>query len=217
MTHALQRVVSSPTDDPVASFPRLCQASIMMGKVLAHHHGEEIPSETARYDLASQLYLDVSILARKITEEAANSQDYLTLASPLALTFSALCYLCDQYTCPPSSTSVSSEAAAMQLKALEGLKTVSRSVVDFAEQLNAATPLPQDLDRVSPLIMDALYSAAANYAWMVRESGDESCQMALESIRHCLRRLGSRWRNAAEYLRLLEAREFTYAVGSAGS
>jgi hypothetical protein len=105
----------------------------------------------------------------------------------------------------------------MQIQAIEGLKTVSRSINDFAEQITASTPQPQDLDRVSPLIMDSLYAAAANYAWLVRESGDESSQMALESIRHCLRRLGARWRNAAEYLRILEAQEFTYAVGSAGS
>jgi hypothetical protein len=217
MSHTLQRAVSSPVDDAVAPFPRLCQASVMLGKVLAHHHGEKIPSETARYNLASQLYLDVSILARKIVEEAAESNDYLSLAAPMALTFSALCILCDSYSCPKACTPTSTEAAAMQVQAIDGLKTVSRSIVDFTEQINAATPLPHDLDRVSPMIMDALYSAAANYAWMVRESGDENSQMALESVRHCLRRLGTRWRNAAEYLRILEAQEFTYAVGSAGS
>lgn len=65
--------------------------------------------------------------------------------------------------------------------------------------------------------MDALYNAASTYAWSVRESGDESCQMALDSLRHCLRRLGARWRNAAEYLRILEAQEFTFAMGGASS
>jgi len=105
----------------------------------------------------------------------------------------------------------------MMAKALDGLKTVSSSTVEFAEHINNATPLPEDMDRVSPLIMDALYSAASSCAWMVRESGDEKSQMALDSIRHSFRRLSTRWRNAAEYLRVLEAQEFTFAIGSAGA
>jgi hypothetical protein len=213
MSHARTKYVSSPVEESVAPFPRLCQASVMVGKVLSHHHGEKIPSETTRFGLASQLYIDISLLARKLTEESANSDDFLSLSSPLALSFSALCTLCDAYSCPDPNncasgkSTASTEAVAMQVQALDGLKTVSRSIVDFAEQVNAATSSPQDLDRVSPIIMDALYSAASNYAWIVRESGDESSQMALESLRHCLRRLGGRWRSAAEYLRILEAQE----------
>ena len=186
----------------------------MMGKVLSHHYWETINSETARFSLASQLYLDISRLIRKLTAEAANSPDFLGIASPLALSYSALCTLCDKYSCPQAASAQSDDASAMQVKAVDGLKSVAQNVVDFAEQINAATASPQDLDRVSPVIMDALYSAASNYAWMVRESGDETSQMALESLRHCLRRLGVRWRSAAEYLRILEAQEFQYAIGS---
>lgn len=220
MSAAVQRTVGTPIDEPVAPFPRLCQASIMMGRILRHHFSNPLPEEKERFAIASQLYLEVSTLIQKIRDEANLSNDYLSLASALALAYSTLCTLCDRYSCPsfrhceaPSSP----EAAAMQTQAIEGLRSVSASIVEFAEQLNAATPLQQDLDRASPIIMDALYSAASNYAWMVRESGDEGCQMALDSMRHSLRRLGNRWRSAAEYLRILEAQEFTYAVGSAGS
>lgn len=219
MSSASQNLLSGSIDDAVAPFPRLCQASSMMGKVLHHHHGENILTETARFELASQLYIDVSALARKITEEISNVPDYITLTAPLALTFSALSTLCDPYSCPSGYTTntPSTEAANMQLQAVDGLKTVSRSILDFAEQVNAVTSTPQELDRISPIIMDALYAAAANFAWLVRESGDESSQMALDSLRRTLSRLGTRWRNAAEYARLLEAQEFQLAVGSAGS
>jgi len=216
MENSIQRAVSISVNEPVAPFTRLCQVYVMLGKILSHHYNEKLPSKTLRFGMASQLYVDGSILARRLTEEAGNSADYLDLAAPLALSFSALSTLCDPYSCPTNGAAITDpEQAAMQVQALEGLKTVSTSVVEFANQIMAATPLPQDLDRISPLIMDALYSAAANYAWLVRESGDEDSQMALESLRHCLRRLGSRWRNAAEYLRILEAQEFTYAIGSA--
>jgi hypothetical protein len=47
------------------------------------------------------------------------------------------------------------------------------TIVNFVDYINANMPLGQDLDKISPIIIDALYSAAANYAWMVRESGDD--------------------------------------------
>ncbi|KAM3085410.1 hypothetical protein ACMFMG_002488 [Clarireedia jacksonii] len=215
---AVQRYVSNPVSESVAPFTRLCQGSVMLGKVLRHHYTEDIPSEATRFGIASQLYIDCSILARKIDEEASESNEYLTLATPLALIYSTLAALCEPYTCPKNKSSSpppSVERGAMSVQALDGLKSVSNSSVEFADKLANATPTQQDLDKVSPLIMDALYSAASNYAWLVRESGDQQYQAALDSIRICLRRLGSRWRNAAEYLRILEAQEFTYAVGSA--
>ena len=219
MSLAVQRLVSGPVSDPVDPFPRLCQASVMMGKVLSHHYGEKIPSDKAKFGLANQLYIDICDLARKLKDEADNAHDYLSLTAPLSLTYSTLCVLCEAYSCPESAgcNSKNPEVAEMQVKAIDGLKTVAGSIVDFAERISVATQNPQDLDRLSPIIMDSMYAAAANYAWLVRESGDESYQMALDSLRHCLRRFGTRWRNAAEYLRILEAKEFTYAVGSAGS
>jgi hypothetical protein len=215
MSAVMQSLVGSPISEPVDPFPRLCQASMMMGRVLSHHYGEEFTDKAAQFEVAEHLYMDTSDLARKITEEAEASKDYLSHTSALALTFSTLCTLCEPYSCPKDCKSNVKEAGAMQSQAIEGLKTVSNSVIAFVDRVNAATPLPQDLDRVSPIIMNALYSAAANHAWMVRESGDEVYQMALDAIRNCLRRLGTRWRNAAEYVRILEAQEFSYAVGSA--
>ncbi|CAL3973622.1 unnamed protein product [Diplocarpon coronariae] len=222
MSASPQHSVSTPISEPSSPFPRLCQASVMMGRILQHHYGEPAPEEKDRFAAAADLYTDVSSLIRTLNDEVAASKDILSLASPLALAYSSFCVLCDRYSCPAQQQercqpSTTPEGAAMQAQAGEGLRSVAASIIEFAEQLNAATPLGPDLDRVSPAIMDCMYSAAANYAWMVRESGEESCQMALESMRHSLRRLGGRWRCAAEYLRILEAQEFTYAVGGAGS
>ena len=219
MTLAVQRLLSDPLSDLVDPFPRLCQASVMMGKVLLHHHGEKSPSDTAKVGLANQLYIDISILAQKLEEEANNSHDYLSLTAALSLTYSTLCVLCEEYSCPESKgwNAKSPEMADMQVKALVGLKHVSQTIVDFAERINNLTQDPQDLDRLSPIIMDSLYMAAANYAWMVRESGDKIHQAMLDSLRHCFSKFGTRWRNAAVYLRILEAKEFTFAVSIAGS
>jgi hypothetical protein len=193
----------------------------MLGKILRHQYTEKLPSETDRFTAASELHLELSTLERQILEEAASSPDYLALAAPLSITLSGLSQLCLIYSCPPSSTetdgSMIKEAAEMQARAIDGHKAVTSSISDLVDHVHGATQSPQDLGRVSPIVMGAMYKAAANYAWMVRENGDEKSQVALDAIRHCFRRLGSRWRNAAEYLRILEAQEFTYAVGSAGS
>lgn len=193
----------------------------MLGKVLSHRYGPENPSETARFSEASALYLELFNLTRGILDEGANSPDYLTLAAPLALNLYAICMLCQTYTCnskcTPGPEVTTPEAREMQAHAVEGIKSVCRNISDLVDNINEATQSSQDLGRVSPIIMGPMYKAATTYAWLVRESGDESSQLELEAIRHCFRKLGSRWRNAAEYLRLLEAQEFTYAVGSAGS
>lgn len=193
----------------------------MLGKVLSHRYNQKAPSKTDSFTAASDLYMELSILERRILEEAGSSPDYLTLAAPLSITLSALSQLCLTYSCPPSNAEIdraaSKEAVEMQARAIDGHKAVTRSISDLVDHVHGATQSPQDLGKVSPIVMGAMYKAAANYAWMVRENGDESSQVALDAIRLCFRRLGSRWRNAAEYLRILEAQEFTYAVGSAGS
>jgi hypothetical protein len=202
MSSARQALVGSPLSEPVAA-------------VFSHNYGEEVPSEARQFEDATQLYSAASGLAGKITEEAEAEQDFFGRAGALALTFSTLCALCDKYSCPKECKSSGKDSSAMQVQAIEGLKTVSGTIVNFVNHIDVNTQNVQDIDRVSPIIMDALYSAAANYAWMVRESGDEVYQNALDAIRICLRKLGTRWRNAAEYVRILEAQEFSYAVGSA--
>jgi hypothetical protein len=171
--------------------------------------------ETELFKEASSLYLDLSELTRQLAKEASAAQDYMLLTAPMALCFSALCCLCDPYAChglrPQSNTQ---EESTMQIQAVEGLKTVSNSIKDFSEQISQRPTNSLEIDRVSLFIMDAIYAGAANFAWVVRESGDEESQNALDGIRHCLRRLSGRWRSVQEYLRVLEAQEFQYAVGS---
>jgi hypothetical protein len=185
----------------------------LLGKVLRHHL-QPPTLETQEFLDASDLYTQLSALVQQVNQEAEASSDYLVYTTPLAICFSALCTLCDPYACHWSNSSNSTEEAEFQVKAIGGLKNVSASIKEFAEQIMMQMPHSLDINGVSPLIIDALYGGAANYAWMVRESGDEDCQVSLESIRHCLRRLGDRWRCATEYLRILEAQEFTYATGA---
>ncbi|RKF81101.1 putative fungal specific transcription factor [Golovinomyces cichoracearum] len=204
-----QLTVSTPISEHVTSFPRLCQAYMLMGQVMIHHKGYTV-SESSRFTKASQLYTNISDLARKISEELLISKDFFSLISPLALSFSSICYLCNPYCCLDNVSN--EEQRQIQTQAIDGLKTIAISIIDFADQVNIATQTVQDLDRVSPFITDGIYAGSLTLAWLTRENGDESYQAGLGSLRQCLIKLSTRWRNAAEYVRILEAHEFAFAL-----
>ena len=218
----LTGTVTTPVSEPASPYARLCQAAVLTGKVLRHHRSNPLP-EDEKYREASELYVELSELARILVREASDSQDYLPLATPMAVTFSALAALCDPYACQSMRLEHTPEGATMQIQAIEGIRSVSESIRNFAQEIsnlvlnNGHDPNhdPRIMERVSPLILDALYSGASNFAWDVRESGNQSSEEGLGIIREALRGFTNRWRVAGEYLRVLEAQEFTYAVGHA--
>lgn len=206
----------TPVQEHASPFQRLCQASLAMGKVLSHNYWDTSLAEPLRIEAASKLYAEVSLLAKAIDQESSKIGNVVPLSAAQALTYSALACLCKFHASPSTHRPIenkdaTTEAIAMQAQAVDGLKSVAESIVEFATKITATTIDPRELDAVSPVIMHALYSAAL----IIRESGGES-HMALDTLRHCLKRLRTRWRNAAEYLMILEATELTdfpYAIG----
>ncbi|EXF76086.1 fungal specific transcription factor domain-containing protein [Colletotrichum fioriniae PJ7] len=73
-----------------------------------------------------------------------------------------------------------------------------------------------DMGSVSPLILDALYGAANTLAWLLREEGTLECEDEMNVIKRCLERLGSRWRLAGEYGRMLEQQDFAMMMQEKG-
>lgn len=220
MTQTIQKFVSSSLTESVTPFARLCQGSVLLGNVLRHHYTEKIPSETARFDIAYQLLENCSVLATKVDEEALASRDYLMLATPLAIIYSAIIALLDPYSCPldkSCSATPSSEKGVMMNQAIKGLQDFSQRVVEFSERVNSQAQTQQDLDKVSPLIMDSLWAAGQHYMWVWKESRDAKAEAALESIRNCLRIFQTRWRNAAAYLRIFDGQEFSQFTSGLGS
>ncbi|KAL5346249.1 hypothetical protein ACLOAV_008517 [Pseudogymnoascus australis] len=206
--------VSSPLSDPLCPFARLCQASRLLGKVV-RHHGQRDVQETKHFQQASDLYLELSELARILTHQAAMPQEYLPFSTPMSVCFSALCALCDPYACHGEQPTTP-EQSKMQTQAVDGLNTVSSSIKEFSDHLISQTTNNLDIERVSPFVMETLYTAGANFAWDVRETGNESSQESLDSIRQNLGRFVGKWKSSQAYLRILEAQEFTYAVVASG-
>lgn len=202
--------------DPLCPFARLCQASRLLGKVL-RHHGQRDVQATERFQEASDLYLELSDLARILVHQAAMPQEYLGFSTPMSVCFSALCALCDPYACQGGGDQPTTpEEGKMQTQAVDGLKTVSSSIKEFSDHLVSQTSNNLDIERVSPFVMETLYTAGANFAWDVRETGNESSQESLDSIRQNLGRFSGKWKASEAYLRILEAQEFTYAAVASG-
>lgn len=184
----------------------------MAGRVQKHHRKKN-HAATEKYREASGLYVELSELARTLVQEAATAPSYLMFVGPMSVCFSALCCLCDPYACQPMrAPTQSQEEATMQVQAVEGLRSVSDSIKELSQQVANCTPNSMDIDHVSIFLLDALYCGATNYAWDVRESGNAISEEGLDAIRQCLRRFTARWRAAQEYLRILEAQEFAFAV-----
>jgi hypothetical protein len=156
----------------------------------------------------------ITNFASILWKEALGSGDYLSLAIALSITLSALTTLYDPYVCAGiRNPYVKPGEINKTRQAVINIKQASDSIQELAKQLVAATPNDGDLSRVGPFVLDALYAGGTNFAWDFRESGNEGSQASLDAIRTCMRKLSGRWGLGHEYLRILEAQEFQYAVG----
>ncbi|POS88067.1 hypothetical protein EPUL_000562 [Erysiphe pulchra] len=196
--------VSTPFNENLTSFPRLCQVYILMGQIMLHHK-DKSSSEELRFTNASQLHTKILELMRKIKEESLVSKKLFSLISPLALTYSSLCLLCNPYY--GSGQGENEEQKQMQKQALTGLETVALNIIDLADQVNIATQTMQDLDHVSPFIVNGIYAGSLTLARLHRGNREESYPASLGPLRQCLRKLSTRWRIAADYLRILESHD----------
>ncbi|KAH8597634.1 hypothetical protein B0O99DRAFT_684943 [Bisporella sp. PMI_857] len=203
------RPVSSDVDNHVGPFARLCEVYFVLGRVFNHHYGSNaLLSDTQRLEVASQLYQASSTLGKHIFDEALNSNDHLTYTTALALNYDTIYALCEPYSFRPTKLDSDSDLlAGMQIQAIDGLKTVSDQVAEFANEINRAVDL--DLDGISPIVMHSLYMAAKHHAWLTKDGGDENSQMALQAIRDALlNRLNTRWRSAEAYVKIFDAAHY---------
>lgn len=163
-----------------------------------------------RFVRASHLFSEISNLSREITAQASASKDFFSFIPSLALTYSSHCYLCNLYCC--LGNDLDEEQKQMHELAKYEMKSIATHIIDFTGQVSISSQTLQDIDRVSPLIMDGIYAGALTLVWLTKENGDEDYQIGLSSIRECLSKLSTRWRNAADYVRILEAHEFAFAL-----
>ncbi|KAK1690122.1 hypothetical protein BDP55DRAFT_602602 [Colletotrichum godetiae] len=167
----------------------------------------------------------------------------LPLLAPRCVLLSAAVLLHDFYCCPacPDGRLKSPEETAQQARSVDVLLKISKDIAVLSEELllhfsrterdgdddmnmndnghhnhREGQSGGSDIGSVSPLILDALYGAANTLAWLLREEGTPECEDQMNVIKRCLERLGSRWRLAGEYGRMLEQQDFAMMMQDKG-
>lgn len=146
-----------------APFARTCQASHLLGKVVRHVNEKNLPADY-RFTEALQLHRTLQALSSVLPDEAAEDDPTHkpTLCTSMAVCYSALLTLYDAYSCTEKRLENGpEEQLVMQKEAIDGLSAVSAEVVHLARRVRGFIE-KAGLGRVSPLVIDSLYQAAAN-------------------------------------------------------
>ncbi|GIZ42033.1 hypothetical protein CKM354_000531300 [Cercospora kikuchii] len=196
-----------------APFARTCQAAHLLGKIVRHLNDKALPN-TYRFEEALQLHRTMRALTAALVQEAADDDPNQgpTLCTALAICYSALLTLYDANSCTKENTVDTTEAQLMmQKESVEGLREITPEAMNHARRLRAFAERRGGWGGLSPLAIDPLYQAAANYAWYVRESSDLQCSARLQEVKEILMVIDQRWRVAGEYMRIIEATEYRSA------
>ncbi|KAI1075032.1 fungal-specific transcription factor domain-containing protein [Whalleya microplaca] len=224
MSSVIQSTVSSPRTQSQSSFGRLCQAALVVGKMLRHSQRAEIRKlngERSDYNEVANVTETAHGLGTCLQSDlAAQPSAYFSLIGARCLTFSAIIKVLGAYGADGLAGPLgvrdqlwTDDDLSMQMAAADGLKKTAAHVRDFAADLFAYTTLDEDLVKTPPFVLDAIYAAAATFAATWKQSADPVAETSLETIKKCLVRLGGRWRLGREYLKLLEHHEMNAMMG----
>ncbi|KAM0719810.1 hypothetical protein Q7P37_003945 [Cladosporium fusiforme] len=186
-------------------FARVCQAAHLLGKVIGHVNDTKLPVEY-RFEQALQLSKTVKALAEAMLTEAREEDALVENRLPcsaVAIAFSALLTLYDQYGCTERYIENGPETQLiMQQESIDGLREVTELALQMARRVRRYIGSENRLGEISPLTLDALYQATANYAWYVRESSDANSGERLAELKEVLTVVNERWRAAGNYFPL---------------
>ncbi|KAK3710452.1 hypothetical protein LTR37_010295 [Vermiconidia calcicola] len=192
----------------VSPFARTCQAAHLLGKVLRHMDDKHLPIDY-RFGEALQLHRTMRALADVLPDEALHDDPSLqpSLCTSMAIVYSGLLTLYDGYSCTEHSVQAGQEGGepqlVMQKESIDGLGEISGRCVTLARKVKTAVD-NGEIGRLSPMVVDAIYQAAANYAWYVRESSDHACSERLFELKELLILLDRRWKVAGQYLFIID-------------
>lgn len=218
---AFPRPVSSPISEPQSSFGRLCQAGLVVSKVLQHQTNfEQCKLTGERFDfsdLANLTDLTHTLSKTLQADYVASPGAYFSLVAARSVNFSAAFKILGLYASAEPIRGVGADwdedEMALQMTAMEGVRKTALYVRDCAADLYAFVSLDGDVVKATPLLLDALYLAAVAHQGAWKETGDPAAETDFEVTRKCLVRLSGRWRLGKEFLDMLEVQDMNY-VGS---
>ncbi|RYP43048.1 hypothetical protein DL768_010106 [Monosporascus sp. mg162] len=236
---AVQGTVSTPFTEPQSPFSRLCQGAMLVSRALDHARRAELRKLNGELgdavdvgNLADSAWsLFVSIQRELVAQPAA----YFSLVPAQCMALSAAATTLTMYAAGDAQVGGFATAGipglegcdnglSLRMTALEGLRKTAARARDLARDLSAMTARDEEAVKTSPLILGAVYSAAAETfflagpalesSWKDGSNGGDDllATTTTEAVRKCLARLSPRWRLAGEYLRALDHLEMIVAL-----
>lgn len=186
------------TNSEIGPFARTCQASHILGRVLAHRNSRK-DSVIQKETLDQALQLEATLGA--LDSHLSQSTDGGSAIVDLALCTVARLTLYHGYACiqPGARGERLPEESDMQNASIRGLKQIISArgpmIATFVIQQAAI-----DVNSLSPLVIQVLYDIATECQWFVREGdvadgADTTLQLAMEA----LILLSERWTVAGAY------------------
>ncbi|OHE96669.1 fungal specific transcription factor domain-containing protein [Colletotrichum orchidophilum] len=242
---AVHHNVTSPPPSQPAPFSSLCRSALIAGKVITHVRKATSDRKQNPNASPADTIAEANALSATLFSNLEHLQPVgevvlqpLPLLAPRCVLLSAAVLLHDFYCCPssPDGRLKTPEETAQQARSVDVLLKISKDIAVLAEELlllvsqtvresetdgnknnsNNSSQGGGDIGSVSPLILDAFYGAANTLAWLLREEGTLECEDEMNAIKRCLERLGSRWRLAGEYGRMLEQQDFAIMMQDKG-
>jgi hypothetical protein len=227
---AIQHTVASPRTDFQSAFARLCQAALLISKTLRHcqrakllklQHKPPDHSETA--GLIEAAFGLSACLQAEIT---AQPERYFAAVPALCLAYSAAfkiiaINLSDSSQRDTTPIPAFGDATwggrnmTAQMIAFESRKEAMAHMHDIARDMSACTSHKEGPSKISPFVLDAVYSAGVTYSWWMEHNGQSVAGTGHEMIKKELLQISARWGLAGEYMGLLEQHDIA-AMSSSG-
>ena len=169
MSVAAPLALSATPSVKAAPFARTCQASHLLGKVVRHINDKALPKDY-RFQEALQLSRTLRALAGALPSEADNNdiENGPQLCTGMAICYSALLTLYDAYSCSERIVQdATEEQLQMQNESIEGLSEITGRALHLARRVRSFVER-SGYGRLSPLVIDSFYQAAANCMFSAR-------------------------------------------------
>ncbi|RYP65812.1 hypothetical protein DL771_008113 [Monosporascus sp. 5C6A] len=237
---AVQDTVSAPFTTSQSPFGRLCQGAMLISRTLDHARRVELRKLNGELgdavefgnltDSACSLFVSIQ------RELVAQPATYFSLLPAQCIALSAATTTLTMYTAGDVQIGDFATAGipgfegcddglSLRMAVLEGLRKTAAQARDLARDLSTMTALDEEVVKTSPLVLGAVYSAAAETFFLAAPAlatswkdgsncGDDIlATTTTEAARKCLARLSPRWRLAGEYLRALDHLEVNVVLG----
>lgn len=197
-------LLSASSTAQASSYARICQASHLLGKIVWHLDDKLLPAD---YKFADALQVHrttlpfADVIAAEVFQiSTKDSSIRASLCTSVAITYSALLTLYDGYSCTSRMVVTGSEdQLEMQQQSIEGLSEISQRAIKLSRMLRDLMR-SDETDRLSPMVIDCIYQAGANYAWGKGESSESNYTECLLELKELLGFLNRRWKVAGQWL-----------------